>query len=301
VSVMPNKQPMIIDGKVISGKVRESLLPAINRLKEQGIIPGLAVILVGDDPASQTYVRMKARAFEAMNLYSETFRLPGNTSQSELEALIAELNENIQFHGILVQLPLPSHLNEFQVIMKINPDKDADGIHPVSLGKMVLGADAPLSCTPHGILMLLKYSNIGTSGKHAVIIGRSNIVGKPIANLLMQKRPLGNATVTLCHSKTKKLQSICKQADILIAAIGRPNFVDHNFVKNGAVVIDVGINRVDDSTAKRGYRLVGDVNYNDVIEKVSAITPVPGGVGPMTISMLITNTVYLAEKLTANK
>ena len=298
---MPNRQPMIIDGKVISGKVRESLSPAINRLKDRGIIPGLAVILVGDDPASQTYVRMKARAFEAMNLYSETFRIPGTTSQSELETLIEKLNGDSRFHGILVQLPLPSHLNEFQVIMKINPDKDADGLHPVSLGKMVLGADAPLSCTPHGILMLLKYSNIDPSGKHAVIIGRSNIVGKPIANLLMQKRPLGNATVTLCHSKTKNLQSVCKQADILIAAIGRPNFIDRNFVKDGAAVIDVGINRVDDSTAKRGYRLVGDVNYNDVIGKVSAITPVPGGVGPMTISMLIANTVYLAEKLTAKK
>ncbi|MBU0712215.1 bifunctional methylenetetrahydrofolate dehydrogenase/methenyltetrahydrofolate cyclohydrolase FolD [bacterium] len=297
---MPNKQPLIIDGKVISEKVRESLKPAIERLKEKGIVPGLAVVLVGDDPASQTYVRMKAKAFEAMNLLSETFCLPGSTSQSELEALIAELNGDSRFHGILVQLPLPSHLNELDVIMKINPDKDADGIHPVSLGKMVLGADAPLSCTPHGVLMLLKYSNIETSGKHAVVVGRSNIVGKPIANLLLQKRPLGNATVTLCHSKTKELQSICQQADILIAAIGRPNFIDRNFVKDGAVVIDVGINRVEDSTAKRGYRLVGDVNFNDVIDKVSAITPVPGGVGPMTISMLIANTVYLAEKHTAN-
>jgi len=296
---MPNKQPMIIDGKVISEKVRESLKPAIVRLKEKNIIPGLAVVMVGDDPASQTYVRMKARAFEAMRLHSETFYLPVSTLQSELEILIAKLNGDSRFHGILVQLPLPSHLNELDVIMKINPDKDADGIHPVSLGKMVLGADAPLSCTPHGILMLLKYSNIETTGKHAVVVGRSNIVGKPIANLLFQKRPLGNATVTLCHSKTKDLQSICQQADILIAAIGRPNFIDRDFVKDGAVVIDVGINRVEDSTAKRGYRLVGDVNYDDVIDKVSAITPVPGGVGPMTISMLIANTVYLAEKLTA--
>jgi len=297
---MPNKQPLIIDGKVISEKVRESLKPAIERLKEKGIVPGLAVVLVGDDPASQTYVRMKARAFEAMNLFSETFSLPGSASQAELEALIAELNGDSHFHGILVQLPLPSHLNELDVIMKINPDKDADGIHPVSLGKMVLGADAPLSCTPHGVLMLLKYSNIETSGKHAVVVGRSNIVGKPIANLLFQKRPLGNATVTLCHTKTKDLQLICQQADILIAAIGRPNFIDRNFVKDGAIVIDVGINRVEDSAAKRGYRLVGDVNFNDVIDKVSAITPVPGGVGPMTISMLIANTVYLAEKHTAN-
>lgn len=276
-------------------------MPRINRLKEQGVTPGLAVILVGDDPASQTYVRMKARAFESMNLISETFRLPGDTAQNELETLIERLNGDARFHGILVQLPLPLQLDELAAIMKITPDKDADGIHPVSLGKMLLGADAPLSCTPHGILMLLKYSNIKTTGQHVVVIGRSNIVGKPIANLLMQKGPLGNATVTLCHSKTKDLSAICRQADILIAAIGRPNFVDRNFVKDGAVVIDVGINRVDDPAAKRGYRLVGDVNYDDVIGKVAAITPVPGGVGPMTISMLISNTVYLAKKLTANK
>lgn len=300
-SAMPSKQTLIIDGKAISAKVRESLMPRINRLKEQGVTPGLAVILVGDDPASQTYVRMKARAFESMNLISETFRLPGDTAQNELETLIERLNGDARFHGILVQLPLPLQLDELAAIMKIAPDKDADGIHPVSLGKMLLGADAPLSCTPHGILMLLKYSNIKTTGQHVVVIGRSNIVGKPIANLLMQKGPLGNATVTLCHSKTKDLPAICRQADILIAAIGRPNFVDRNFVKDGAVVIDVGINRVDDPDAKRGYRLVGDVNYDDVIGKVAAITPVPGGVGPMTISMLISNTVYLAEKLTANK
>lgn len=300
-SAMPSKQTLIIDGKAISAKVRESLMPRINRLKEQGVTPGLAVILVGDDPASQTYVRMKARAFESMNLISETFRLPGDTAQNELETLIERLNGDARFHGILVQLPLPLQLDELAAIMKIAPDKDADGIHPVSLGKMLLGADAPLSCTPHGILMLLKYSNIKTTGQHVVVIGRSNIVGKPIANLLMQKGPLGNATVTLCHSKTKDLSAICRQADILIAAIGRPNFVDRNFVKDGAVVIDVGINRVDDPAAKRGYRLVGDVNYDDVIGKVAAITPVPGGVGPMTISMLISNTVYLAKKLTANK
>jgi len=296
---MLNKPPLIIDGKVISEKVRESLKPAIDRLKAKGVIPGLAVVLVGDDPASQSYVRMKGKAFEAMNLFSETFRFPVETAQSDLEAFIEELNRDSRFHGILVQLPLPSHLNELEVIIKIDPNKDADGIHPVSLGKMVLGAEAQLSCTPYGVLMLLKYSNIETSGKHAVVVGRSNIVGKPIANLLFQKRPLGNATVTLCHSKTKDLQLICQQADILIAAIGRPNFIDRDFVKDGAVVIDVGINRVEDSTAKRGYRLVGDVNYDDVIDKVSAITPVPGGVGPMTISMLIANTVYLAEKLTA--
>lgn len=297
---MPNSNPLIIDGKVISEKVRESLKPRIERLAEKGIVPGLAVVLVGDDPASKVYVGMKARAFEKMQLYSETIYLPKDTDRETILNLIDNLNKNDKFHGILVQLPLPSHLDEMEVIMKINPNKDADGLHPLSLGKMILGVDGPLPCTPHGILMLLKYSDINTSGKHCVIIGRSNIVGKPIANLLAQKSESGNATVTVCHSRTRDLQSIARQADILIAAIGRPEFVDHRFVKEGAVVIDVGVNRVDDPTAKKGYRLVGDVNFDDVKDIVSAITPVPGGVGPMTISMLIANTVYLAEKPASN-
>lgn len=298
---MPNNQPKIIDGKEISRKVRESLIPRINNLKSKGVVPGLAVVLVGDDPASQAYVRMKGNAFKTMELLSETIRLPVDISQQELMDTIGELNHDNRFHGILVQLPLPTHLDELEIIMKIDADKDADGLHPVSLGKMMLGAEAPLSCTPHGVLMLLKYSEIDPAGKHVVVIGRSNIVGKPIANLLWQKRALGNATVTLCHSRTVGLKNICQQADILIAAIGRPNFIDRYFVKDGAVVVDVGINRVDDPGARRGYRLVGDVNYADVLEKVSAITPVPGGVGPMTISMLITNTVYLAEKSVSNR
>jgi len=297
---MPNSNPLIIDGKVISEKVSDSLKPRIERLAEKGIVPGLAVVLVGDDPASKVYVGMKARAFEKMQLYSETIYLPKDTDRETILNLIDNLNKNDKFHGILVQLPLPSHLDEMEVIMKINPNKDADGLHPLSLGKMILGVDGPLPCTPHGILMLLKYSDIDTSGKHCVIIGRSNIVGKPIANLLAQKSESGNATVTVCHSRTRDLQSIARQADILIAAIGRPEFVDHRFVKEGAVVIDVGVNRVDDPTAKKGYRLVGDVNFDDVKDIVSAITPVPGGVGPMTISMLIANTVYLAEKPASN-
>ncbi len=293
---MPSRQPFIIDGKDISAKVREALVPTIQTLKKQGITPGLAVILVGDDPASQSYVRMKGKAFEAMELFSESFRLPAETTQAELKRLIEKLNRDDRFHGILVQLPVPGHLNELEIIQSIDPEKDADGIHPVNLGKMILGVPAPLPCTPHGILMLLKYSDIDPNGKHAVIIGRSNIVGKPIANLLWQKRALGNATVTLCHSRTKNLQEICQQADILISAIGKPQLIDRHYVKEGAVVIDVGINRVDDPNARRGYRLVGDVNYDDVFGKVAAITPVPGGVGPMTIAMLISNTVYLAEK-----
>lgn len=293
---MPSRQPFIIDGKDISAKVREALVPVIQTLKKQGITPGLAVILVGDDPASQSYVRMKGKAFEAMELFSESFRLPAQTTQAELKRLIEELNRDDRFHGILVQLPVPAHLNEMEIIQTIDPQKDADGIHPVNLGKMMLGVPAPLPCTPHGILMLLKYSDIDPNGKHAVIIGRSNIVGKPLANLLWQKRALGNATVTLCHSRTKNLQEICQQADILISAIGKPQLIDRHYVKEGAVVIDVGINRIDDPAARRGYRLVGDVNYDDVFGKVAAITPVPGGVGPMTIAMLISNTVYLAGK-----
>jgi len=297
---MQNSNPLIIDGKVISEKVRDSLKPRIERLAAKGVVPGLAVVLVGDDPASKVYVGMKAGAFEKMNLFSETIHLPKDTDRETILSLIDDLNKNDKFHGILVQLPLPSHLDEMEVIMKINPDKDADGLHPLNLGKMILGVDGPLPCTPHGILMLLKYSDIDTSGKHCVVIGRSNIVGKPIANLLTQKSASGNATVTVCHSRTRDLQSITRQADILIAAIGRPEFVDHRFVKEGAVIIDVGVNRVDDPAAKRGYRLVGDVNFDDVKDIVSAITPVPGGVGPMTISMLIANTVYLAEKPASN-
>lgn len=286
----------IIDGKVISTKVRDSLKPRIQRLKENGIVPGLAVILVGDDPASQVYVGTKEKAFREMNLFTQTFRLPEDTSKQVLLNLITDLNQDERFHGILVQLPLPSHLDGNEVINAINPEKDADGLHPTNMGKMMLGMEAPLPCTPHGILMLLKYSGIDPAGKHVVVIGRSNIVGKPIANLLWQKRELGNATVTLCHTQTKDIQSICRQADILIAAIGKPEFVDRSFIKPGCVIIDVGVNRVPDATAKKGYRLTGDVKFDDIKEIAGAITPVPGGVGVMTISMLLANTVYLAEQ-----
>ncbi|MBN2279787.1 MAG: bifunctional methylenetetrahydrofolate dehydrogenase/methenyltetrahydrofolate cyclohydrolase FolD [Candidatus Marinimicrobia bacterium] len=286
----------IIDGKLIAEKVRESLRDRINRLKKMGITPGLAVILVGDDHASHVYVSMKEKAFHQMDLLSETFRKPANISQEEMVGLIHQLNTDNRFHGILIQLPLPKHLDEQTVLDHIDDDKDADGLLPASMGKMVLGMEGPLPCTPHGMLMLLKHSGIETSGKHAVVIGRSNIVGKPIANLLLQKREMGDCTVTICHSRTKNLAAICQQADILIAAIGKPEFVDRNFIKKGAVVIDVGVNRVDAPNTKKGYKLVGDVNYADVEQIASAITPVPGGVGPMTITMLIYNTVYLAEQ-----
>ena len=288
--------PKLINGVEIAQKVKDDLRPRINRLKQKGITPGLAVIIVGDNPASQSYVNMKAKAFESMQLFSETIRLPGESSQEKILDLINQLNHDSRFHGILVQLPVPKHLDSNAIIQAISADKDADGIHPTNLGKMVLGIEAPLPCTPHGILMLLKYSDIDPTGKHVVITGRSNIVGKPIANLLMQKRPLGNATVTVCHTHTRNLPEITRLADILIAALGQPEFIDRSFVKPGVVVIDVGSNRIEDASSPKGYRWVGDVKFSEVAEIASAITPVPGGVGPMTIAMLIANTVLLAEK-----
>ncbi|HOO14480.1 MAG TPA: bifunctional 5,10-methylenetetrahydrofolate dehydrogenase/5,10-methenyltetrahydrofolate cyclohydrolase [Candidatus Marinimicrobia bacterium] len=288
--------PKLINGVEIAQKVKDDLRPRINRLKQKGITPGLAVVLVGDNPASQSYVNMKAKAFESMQLFSETIRLPGESSQEKILDLVNQLNHDSRFHGILVQLPVPKHLDSNAIIQAISADKDADGIHPTNLGKMVLGIEAPLPCTPHGILMLLKYSDIDPAGKHVVITGRSNIVGKPIANLLMQKRPLGNATVTVCHTHTRNLPEITRLADILIAALGQPEFIDRSFVKPGVVVIDVGSNRIEDASSPKGYRWVGDVKFSEVAEIASAITPVPGGVGPMTIAMLIANTVLLAEK-----
>jgi len=288
--------PKLINGVEIAQKVKDDLRPRINRLKQKGITPGLAVVLVGDNPASKSYVNMKAKAFESMQLFSETIRLPGESSQEKILDLINQLNHDSRFHGILVQLPVPKHLDSNAIIQAISADKDADGIHPTNLGKMVLGIEAPLPCTPHGILMLLKYSDIDPAGKHVVITGRSNIVGKPIANLLMQKRPLGNATVTVCHTHTRNLPEITRLADILIAALGQPEFIDRSFVKPGVVVIDVGSNRIEDASSPKGYRWVGDVKFSEVAEIASAITPVPGGVGPMTIAMLIANTVLLAEK-----
>jgi len=288
--------PKLINGIEIAQKVKDDLRPRINRLKQKGITPGLAVVLVGDNPASKSYVNMKAKAFESMQLFSETIRLPGESSQEKILDLINQLNHDSRFHGILVQLPVPKHLDSNAIIQAISADKDADGIHPTNLGKMVLGIEAPLPCTPHGILMLLKYSDIDPAGKHVVITGRSNIVGKPIANLLMQKRPLGNATVTVCHTHTRNLPEITRLADILIAALGQPEFIDRSFVKPGVVVIDVGSNRIEDASSPKGYRWVGDVKFSEVAKIASAITPVPGGVGPMTIAMLIANTVLLAEK-----
>ncbi|MCK9245298.1 MAG: bifunctional 5,10-methylene-tetrahydrofolate dehydrogenase/5,10-methylene-tetrahydrofolate cyclohydrolase, partial [Candidatus Marinimicrobia bacterium] len=266
------------------------------QLKQKGVTPGLAVVLVGDNPASKAYVGMKAKAFDSMALFSETLRLPADATQVMVLGLIDKLNRDSRFHGILVQLPVPAQLDSNAIIQAISSDKDADGIHPTNLGKMVLGVECPLPCTPHGILMLLKYSGIDPNGKHVVVAGRSNIVGKPVANLLMQKRPLGNATVTVCHTRTQNLREVTRQADILIAALGQPEFIDRSYVKSGVVVIDVGSNRIDDPSSPKGYRWVGDVKFDEVAEVASAITPVPGGVGPMTIAMLVANTVFLAEQ-----
>lgn len=286
----------LINGIEISQKVKDDLVPRIEQLKQKGVTPGLAVVLVGDNPASKAYVGMKAKAFDSMALFSETLRLPAESTQATVLGLIDKLNRDSRFHGILVQLPVPAQLDSNAIIQAISSDKDADGIHPTNLGKMVLGVECPLPCTPHGILMLLKYSGIDPNGKHVVVAGRSNIVGKPVANLLMQKRPLGNATVTVCHTRTQNLREVTRQADILIAALGQPEFIDRSYVKSGVVVIDVGSNRIDDPSSPKGYRWVGDVKFDEVAEVASAITPVPGGVGPMTIAMLVANTVFLAEQ-----
>jgi methylenetetrahydrofolate dehydrogenase (NADP+)/methenyltetrahydrofolate cyclohydrolase len=275
----------IIDGKIISGSVKDRVAKEVADLKQKGITTGLAVIIVGEDPASKVYVANKKKACEALGIISEEYALPENTTQEELLALIDTLNKKESINGILCQLPLPKHLNEDEVINAILPEKDVDAFHPQNVGKIMLGDYDFVPCTPAGIMEMLDYEGIDITGKNCVVIGRSNIVGKPMGMLLLHK----NGTVTICHSKTKDLKEVCGSADILVAAVGRPNFVTCDMVKENAVVIDVGINRVDG-------KLVGDVDFNDVKDKCSAITPVPGGVGPMTIAMLMQNTVTAAKK-----
>ena len=285
----------IIDGKALSKEVMESLKSRIASLKEKNIIPGLTVIIVGEDPASLSYVTSKGKACKRLGIGSETIMLDESTSQKDLLAIIDNLNVNPRVHGILVQLPLPSQIDENVVLEAINPAKDVDGFSPINMGRLISGQDCFVPATPSGVMEMLARSKINPEGKHAVIIGRSNIVGKPMAALLMQKKKGANATVTLCHSRTKNIPDITKQADILIAAIGKPNFVTADMVKPGAVIIDIGINRVDDDTRERGYRIVGDVDFEAVKEVASAITPVPGGVGRMTIAMLMQSTVKACE------
>ena len=287
----------IIDGKAIGDAMRAELATEVEQLKARGVTPGLAVVLVGEDPASQVYVRMKGKACEKLGMHSETIRLPAETTQEALIAVVDRLNADPKIHGFLVQLPLPDHLDEQAVIHRIAVQKDVDGFHPESVGRVSIGDPSGFPpATPAGVQQLLIRSGVETKGAHAVIVGRSNIVGRPMASLLLQNGPGGNATVTVCHSRTRDLPAVTRLADILIVAIGRPNFVTADMVRPGAVVIDVGVNRVDDPSKEKGYRLVGDVTYDEVAEVASKITPVPGGVGPMTITMLLANTVRAARQ-----
>lgn len=283
----------IIDGFSIAQQVRHKAAEEAAELGRQGIAPCLAVVLVGENPASVSYVTAKERALEEAGMLGKDIRLPEDTTEFDLLGLIEELNQDDSVHGILVQLPLPSHIDEDKVIMAIRPEKDVDGFHPVNVGNMMIGRKSYLPCTPHGVLVLLQTMGIPTAGKHAVIVGRSNIVGKPLSVLLTRREY--NATVTVCHTGTKDLASFTRQADILIAAAGSPGMVKAHMVKEGAVVIDVGVNRIPDSTKKSGFRLCGDVDFEAVKEVASYITPVPRGVGPMTIAMLMMNTVEAAR------
>jgi len=276
----------LIDGKAVSQKIKIQVQQRVEKLAKQGIIPGLAVVLVGENSASLTYVKNKKKTCEALGMRSDLHQFPDTMTEQELLSTIDELNNDSNIHGILVQLPLPKQIDEFKVISAISPEKDVDGFHPISVGNMMIGKEAFLPCTPHGIMELLAHYDIDPAGKHAVVIGRSNIVGKPIGQLLLQK----DATVTYCHSKTKDLAEFTKQADILIAAVGRAKFIDHTYIKPGAVIIDVGMNRDENG------KLCGDVDFQDVQETASFVTPVPGGVGPMTIAMLMGNTLQSAEK-----
>ena len=287
----------LIDGTAIGAVMRAELAGEIAALKQQGVTPGLAVVLVGDNPASQVYVRMKGKACDEAGLYHETIKLPKDTTEAGLMSLLERLNANPKIHGILVQLPLPKQIDTNRALHRIDPRKDVDGFHPENVGKVAVGDPTGFRpATPYGVQQLLIRSGVETKGAHAVVVGRSNVVGRPMAALLLQDGPGGNATVTVCHSRTRVIDQYTRQADILIVAIGKPEFVTGDMVKLGAVVIDVGVNRVDDPSKKQGYRLVGDVKFQEAKQVASAITPVPGGVGPMTITMLLYNTVQAARQ-----
>ena len=290
----------IIDGKRIASEILSELTERVARLKEtHGITPGLAAVLVGDDPGSQVYVRNKTRTCQNIGMAAETINLPQTASQKEIVATVQDLNRDARFHGILVQLPLPDGIDESAVLQTVDPDKDVDGLHPVSLGRLMAGHPVFVPATPLGIQQLLLRTGCDPEGKHIVILGRSTIVSKPLALLLVRKEPGANATITMCHTRTRNLAELTRQADVLVVSTGRPRWVTADMVKDGAVVIDVGINRIEDSTAKRGTRLVGDVDFDGVSEKASAITPVPGGVGPMTVAMVVSSTVLAAERTAA--
>jgi len=287
----------ILDGKLIAQQMRAEIKQAADALKARGVTPGLGVLLVGDNPASRSYVTAKEKALAEAGMYSDEVRLPATATMEEILGVVRAFNANEKIHGILVQLPLPDSKMEAAVIEAIDPAKDVDGFHPVSVGKMMLGLPTFLPCTPHGILHILKRSGYATDGAHVVVVGRSNIVGRPLVNMLSLKNALGNATVTMCHTRTKDVGHFTRQADIVIAAAGKPHTITADMVREGAVVIDVGVNRVSDPTTKTGYRLVGDVDFAPIAAKAAAITPVPGGVGPMTITMLLFNTLESARRV----
>ena len=287
-------EPLILSGKDVSQSVYKSLLNRISILKDQNITPGLAVVIVGEDPASQVYVRSKTKKFKQLNLNTESFKLPDSTSEDELLKLIHALNKNDQFHGILVQLPLPRQIDSQHVLETIDPKKDVDGFHPENVGLLSIGTPRFVPCTPKGIMRILSHYNIDLKGKHVVVVGRSNIVGRPISILTSLKQEGSNGTTTICHSGTPDISQFTKSADVIIVALGVPQFLTGEMLKDGAIVIDVGINRMDADTEK-GYKLVGDAHWESISSKISAATPVPGGVGPMTIAMLVENTVEAAE------
>ena len=287
----------ILDGKLIAQQMRAEIKTAADALKARGVTPGLGVLLVGDNPASRSYVSAKEKACAEAGMYSEEIRLAATATREEILEVVRAFNANPKIHGILVQLPLPDSKMESAVIEAIDPAKDVDGFHPISVGKMMLGMPTFLPCTPHGILHILKRSGYATDGAYVVVVGRSNIVGRPLVNMLSLKNSLGNATVTMCHTRTKDVGHFTRQADIVIAAAGKPHTITADMVREGAVVIDVGVNRVSDPTTKTGYRLVGDVDFAPVAAKAAAITPVPGGVGPMTITMLLFNTLESARRV----
>ena len=286
----------ILDGRVTSQSIRDEVARGVVEMQQNhGVTPGLAAVLVGDDPASAVYVRNKGRACDEVGIHSQTFNMPPTTSQGELLELVDRLNGDPAFHGILVQLPLPGQINEGEALMTMRPEKDVDALHPVNAGKLARGDADYVPCTPGGVQQILLRNGYDPGGKHVVICGRSNIVGKPLAMLLMQKQEGANATVTVCHTGTRNLPEMARRADILVAAMGRARAVTADMVREGAIVVDVGINRVADSTRKSGYRLEGDVDFEAVSEKAEAITPVPGGIGPMTIALLLVNTLAAAR------
>jgi len=292
----------IIDGKAIAAEIRAEVAERVRRLKEErGVMPAQAFVLVGDNPASISYVRGKGKSCEEVGIGSQTIHLPESTSEAELLELIAKMNADPKMHGMLVQLPLPPHIDEQRATAAISPEKDVDGLHPMNVGRLFKGDPYLLPCTPAGVVEMLIRSGYPPDGKHVVICGRSNLVGRPLAAILIQKRAGANATITVCHTGTKDLAYHSRQADILVAAMGRAKAITADMVREGTVVIDVGINRVEDASRKTGYRLVGDVDFEAVAEKAAAISPVPGGVGPMTVAMLLTNTVKAAEALTAGE